>query len=180
MIEISEYLWETLYVLKCVYDHDPEANVLHCYSDVAVDGDYVYDLAHEAIGAFFADTREYVNEEKEVTAVVIYDTIITDYWKLCDAYEERCGIAPQENTYRKEMERALQSALDIPDYSFDAWWSADTKKKNGCKLVLLYSYEFYGYYWLPHALGEAYDAFAYQTERIRKALAQDDQKEAVS
>ena len=117
MIEISEYLWETLYAIKAVYDHDPKAQIFQLYKDTAIDGDDLFEIAENAINQFFVDTREYFNEDNEVATYVFFDPIITQYWKLCDEYEKRLQLDPKENRFRSDMNRALESALYIPDYS---------------------------------------------------------------
>ena len=172
MIEISEYLWETIYTLKGVYDHDPEAPVLKAYRNTAIEGELIYEIAMNSIDQFFSDTREYYNEEADLSVYVLFDPIITEFWRLCDEYEKRLQIKPEENKHRNDMNRALSSALDIPDYSYDARWYFDTKRRSGCRLVLLCYCEFCGYHYIPNALGEAYDAFVYHTQQIREALAE--------
>ena len=102
MIEISEYLWETLYAIKAVYDHDPKAQIFQLYKDTAIDGDDLFEIAENAINQFFADTREYFNEDNEVATYVFFDPIITQYWKLCDEYEKRLQLDPKENRFRSD------------------------------------------------------------------------------
>ena len=175
MIEISEYLWETLYAIKAVYDHDPKAQIFQLYKDTAIDGDDLFEIAENAINQFFDDTREYFNEDNEVATYVFFDPIITQYWKLCDEYEKRLQLDPKENRFRSDMNRALESALYIPDYSYNAAWYSDTKHKNGCRIVILCYLEFNTYHWIPTALSEAYDAFVHYTQQIKAAIAEVDQ-----
>ena len=172
MVEINEYLWDTIFVLKTVYDHDPESPIFREYADVVLDGDLIYEIAEKAIGQFFTDTREYYNEEDEIVTYVIFDPIITQYWTLCDEYEKRLQLDPKENLFRKDMDRALDSALFINDYCYDYTWYSDTKHEYGCKLVLLCCCEFWSYHWIPTALSEAYDAFVYYTKLIKEAIAE--------
>ena len=179
MIEITDYLWETLYVLKSVYDHDPNASVLRSYGDIVLDGDFIYEIAEDAIFQIFADTREYYDDEKEMTVYVFFDPIITDFWRLCDEYELRFHVQPEDNKYREDMNRALVSALDVPDYSFAARWYTDTKRKTGCRLVMLCDCEFYGFHWLPEALSNAYDAFLCYTKQLKEALGDRKQGEVI-
>lgn len=172
MHEINNWLWETIYILKIVYDHNPEASVLRSFKDRDVDGDDVYEIAESAIDQFFTDTRRDYNEEEDLSIYIFFDPLITDFWKLCVEYEERLRLKPEENKYRKEMENALDSALYIPDYSYDAKYYTDTKQEDGCRLVLLCYCEFCGYHWIPEALSEAYDAFVHYTALIREELAE--------
>lgn len=172
MIEVDEYLWETLFAMKCVYDHDPKSPLLQLYKDTVMDGDYVYEIAENAVDQFFADTRTYYNEEKEITTHVLYDPLMTEFWKLCEAYEEHSQLHPDENKFRKEMDRALECALSLPDYSYNAFWCFDTKHRGGCKLVLLYDCYFECYYMLPAAISEAHDVFTHYTKQIKEALSE--------
>ena len=177
MIEINEYLWETIYVLKTVYDHNPESRILRQYADKVIDGDCLYEISENAIYQFFANTREYYNEEDEVVTYVIFDPIITQYWKLCDEYEKRLQLDSKCNRFRTDMDHALGSALYINDYSYDYTWSTDTRRANGCKIILLCACEFWSYHWIPAALSEAYDAFVYYTKLIKEAIAELEKQE---
>ncbi len=180
MHEINDWLWETVYILKTVYDHDPKAAALRLFKDMKIDGDNVYEIAEMAIDQFFADVRRYYNEEKELSAYVVFDPIITGFWKSCDEYEERLRLKPEENKYRKGMENALSSALYIPDYSYDTRCYMDTKHEGGCRLVMLCYCEFCGYHWIPEALSEAYDAFVHYTALIRDDLAKLEQLDIIA
>ena len=175
MIDVSVFLWESIYALKEVYDHNPVASVLSYYKDVVLNGDYIYEIVEDSIGQFFADTRRYYDDENDLSVYVFFDPIITGFWKLCDEYETRLRIKPNENKYREEMERDLDSAMYIPDYSYDFKSYKDTTRKSGCRIVILCYCEFNGYQWIPDALNEAYDTFVYHTNQIKEAIAQLDQ-----
>lgn len=180
MIEVSDWLWETLAVLKDVYDFNPEASVLQSYRDNVLDGEDVFEVSLNSLGEFFEDTRCYYNDKKELDITVIFDPIITAFWKLCDEYEAYKDIDPKENKHREEMDKALDSAFYIPDYSFDAIWYSDTKHKNGCRIVLIMYCEFYTHYMVPGALAEAHAAFEYHTKRLQKELDELKQGEIVA
>ena len=170
MIDINEYVWEGLYVLKDVYDHNPDAAVLRMYRDNVIDGDYTFEISINSLDQFFEDTRDYYDEEKELEVVVIFDPIITAYWKMCDEYEARQKIEPKKNKFRSDMFSALNAAFDLPDYSFGARSYEDTKHKSGCRIVLLMYCEFYSHFMVPGALAEAYDAFVHYTKLLQKEL----------
>ena len=172
MVEINEYLWATIYVLKTVYDHNPESPIFHEYASAVIDGDLIYEISENAIQQFFADTREYYNEEDDVATYVFLDPIITQYWKLCDEYEKKLRLDPKDNRFRQDMDQALDSALYINDYSYAYNWYSDTKHEYGCKIVLLCYCEFWSYHWIPKALSEAYDAFVHYTKLIKEAIAE--------
>jgi len=170
MVEINEYLWECLYEMKAVYDHDPEAPVLQTYHDTALDGDDAFEFGMNAMHQFFADTRCYYDDDKDLEVTVFYDPIITDFWRLCEEYEAITGLSREKDPFRKELICNLESALYIPDYSYDARWYCDTKRRGGCRLVLLVYCDFCGSCYIPAALADAYDAFAYHTERLKKEM----------
>ncbi len=172
MIEIDDYAWESLYILKDLYDHNDKSPVLDMYKDTKIDGDYMYEIALNSMGTIFEDTRNYYDEEKEYDVYVFFDPIITDYWRLCVEYERRTGTPKEESSYRKEMLGAINSALSFPDYSYGTYSYEDTSRRNGCRLVLVLGPEFCCHYMVPGALCEAYDAFDYHTQRLRKALAE--------
>ena len=179
MVEISEYLWECLYVMKHVYDHNPKASIFQLYGKEVIDGEGIYEVSMNALDQFFAETRFYFNEDKEIETFVFFDPLINECWKLCDEYEANNHLQPEDNEFRRGLERSLESALYIPDYSYDGRWYADTKHKSGCRLVMLCYCEFYGHCYLPAALSEAYDAFAYYAEQLKKALGRAGQAEII-
>lgn len=179
MIDVDDYLWETVFMLKVVYDHNPGAPILRNYKTTVMDGDYAYEIAESAIDEFFAHTCRDYNDEEDLSIYIFSDPLITEFWKLCDKYEEKLRLNPKENKYRTEMDRDLDSALYIPDYSYDARWFMDTRNEGGCRLELLCYCEFCGYFWIPEALSEAYDAFVFHTNRIKKAIADLERAEPV-
>ena len=170
MVEISEYLWECLYVMKHVYDHNPKASIFQLYGKEVIDGEGIYEVSMNAMDQFFAETRFYFNEDKEIETLVFFDPLINECWKLCDEYETQKNVPPKENEFRRGLESSLESALYVPDYSYDGRWYADTKRRGGCRLVMLCYCEFCGHYYLPEALSEAYDAFVYYSKQLKEAL----------
>lgn len=179
MIDVDVYLWETIFTLKAVYDHNPDAPVLRLYKSAVMNGDYVDEIAENSIDQFFTDTRVYYNEEKEILTYVFYDPIITNFCKLCDEYEKCLQLKPEENQFKNELKHDIYSALDIPDYSYDVGLYCDTAWKNGCRIVMLCYCEFYSYHMIPAALKEAYDAFAYHTSRLKEAIVSLDQAKPI-
>ena len=47
MVEISDYVWESLYVMKDIYDHNDNSVVLGMFSDIEIDGDCTSDVPTE-------------------------------------------------------------------------------------------------------------------------------------
>lgn len=180
MVEIGNYLWESLYILKEMYDHDEDSPVLKWYRDLTLDGDDMYEIAVNAMGEVFRDTRNYYDEEKEYDVYVFFDPVITEFWTLCETYEARAGLRKEDNPYRHEMLQAIDSALYIPDYSCGTYSYGDTKRKNGCRLVLVLGIEFGSHYMVPGALCEAYEAFEIMIKRVRNALEELDKQKVVA
>lgn len=78
--ELDYYMWETLYVLKELYDHGKGKALLDSYAPCEIDGDYCYEVARAAIGDVFEDTRDYYDEEQEIEINVFFDPIITEFF----------------------------------------------------------------------------------------------------
>lgn len=170
MTEINEFLWGGLYALKQVYDHNPDAPVLAMYRDDAMDGDYVYEICINALDQFFADTRNYCDEEKGLDVHVFFDPLIEKTWILCEKYERQKTIAPKDNALRQELLKGLYNALYVGDYSYDARVYSDTGRRGGCRIVLLLYEEFCGHHLLPGILAEVYTIFEECAGRLADVL----------
>lgn len=171
MIEISSWLWESLYILKNIYDHDPEADILKMYHDNELDGDDMYEIAMNSMDQVFSDTRNYYNYDDEIDVTVFSDPVMTECWNACAEYETKAGIEPGKNEYRQELIRDLQSALSIPDYSYCGIYYSDLDRGYP-RIVMLMYLEFAQHYMVPEALCNAYSSFEYHTKRIKKAIAE--------
>ena len=171
MIEISSWLWESLYILKNIYDHDPDADILKMYSDNELDGDDMYEIAINSMDQVFSDTRSYYNEEREIDITVFSDPVMTECWQACAEYETKAGIEPKQNEYRQELIRDLQSDLHIPDYSYSGIYYSDLDRGYP-RIVMLIGIDFGLHYEIPEALCNAYSSFEYHTKRIKKAIAE--------
>ena len=171
MIDTCDWLWECLYILKNMHDHDPDSPVLKWYRDSSLDGEDVYDIALNSIGEVFADTHNYWNEYDDIDVYVCFDPVINECWSTCAEYEKRTGIAPDKNKYRQELMRELGNALYISDYSYADIVYSDLDR--GCpRIVLLMTVDFGLHYMVPEALCDAYSAFQYYTKLLKKALAE--------
>lgn len=167
---MSDYLWETLYILKGLYDHEKGGDFLKYYAGLEIDGDYFYEMAMEAIGYVFEDTRLYYDEEKEIEVNVFFDPIITEFFRLCGQYEAENGIEPENNRFRQSLHRAIDIGFRFSSYSYNYHVYTDTSKKNGCRIVLLFDCEFINHYEAVVGLLEVYDAFVEQILRLKEEL----------
>ena len=167
---LTDYLWEALYVLKELYNHGKGETLFESYRGKAIDSDDFYELAMEAIGHVFADTRTYYNEEKEIETNVFYDPVITDFYRLCEQFETEHGLSSKDNPYRQSMDRAISSAMSFNSYSYNYEIHETTKKERGCHLVLMFDCEFCVHYEAVGGLLNVYDAYEYETKRLKRAL----------
>ena len=160
MDELNDYVWEAIYILKELYDHGKGQELIEIYQDEKLSEDDFYQMAMEAIGYVFADSRFYYNEDKEIDVNVFFDPVITEFFQLCKQYEEAKGIAEEGNRFRQELYKSLQSDLCFNDYSYDYH----------CRIVLLLYPEFGTHYEAVGGLLDAYDTFAYQAKRLKEEM----------
>jgi len=179
MVEIDNYFWDCLRVLKEVFDHDEQSPVLASFKDREINGAEIYEVTVNAVEAIFQDTRCYYNDEKELESYVFFDPLITDFWKLCEEYEKRTGTSQEKSSFRDEMFRAINSALYFDEYSYGIYSYEDTERKNGCRLVLVIGSEFFSLDQVPGALCEVYEAFEKHLEQLKEALAELDQRNLI-
>ena len=170
MEELNDYLWETLYVLKSLYDHGKGKELFDSYASQNIDGDDCYEMALEAIGQIFEDTRCYYNEELELETNVFFDPMITEFFRLCEQYETEDGIPPKNNQFRQDLYHAIDTGFYFSSYSYNYHVYSDTSKKNGCRIVLLFGCEFCNHYEAVDGLLDVYDAFEYQLQRLKEEL----------
>lgn len=170
MVELSTWFWESLYTVKQMYDHDCADDILKCFGDVEVDGDMVNEIACTGIEQVFADTRDYYNQEEEIETLIFFDSIITKFYQVCAEYEQKKGISAEQNPFRADMERAINSGFSFNDYSYGHAIYTDPKDHSGCKLVLFLYPEFCSHYAVPSDLLDIRDAFINGTERLRREL----------
>lgn len=170
MEELSDYLWEALYVLKSLYDHGKGKNLFDSYAAQNIDGDDWYEMAMEAVGQIFEDTRCYYNEEKEIEVNVFFDPMITEFFRLCAQYEATNGILPEGNQFRQDLYRSIRTGFAFNSYSYDFRVYDDPSKKNGCRIVLLFYCEFCNHYEAVDGLLDVYDSFEYYLQRLKAEM----------
>ncbi len=169
-MEFDTYLWQGLYILKKMYDHNCGEQLLAEYSGQPMDSDDFYSISMEAIGYIFEDVRQYYNSALERETFVFFDPVISEFYKLCEKYEQQTKTPKDYNPYRRDMHRALASDLQFDSYDYDWLEYSDTNRKSGCRLVLLIGIEFGSYYQLPEGLLEARASYRYHRDRLKKEL----------
>ena len=170
MREFDTYLWQGLYILKKMYDHNCGEQLLAEYNGQPIDSDDFYSISMEAIGYIFEDVRQYYNPNKEVETFVFFDPVITEFYKLCEQYEQQTKTPKEHNSFRRDMNRALTSDLQFDSYDYGWLEYNDTTRKNGYRLVLLLGIEFVCQYELPEGLLEAKASYRYHRDRLKKEL----------
>ncbi len=170
MVELDCWLWESLYTVKQMYDHGCADQILTVYGNDEIDSDMVFEIACDGIGQIFEDTRNYCNDSAEIETYVFFDSMITDFYRLCEEYERKTKCSVRENSYRAEMKQAICNGFAFQDYSYDFEIHTDPQGHSGCKLVLLLSPEFCCHYQVPNGLLDIRDAFTSGTERLRREL----------
>ena len=170
MEDMCEYLWETLYVLKALFDHGKAGSMIRMYENREIDGDDLYEMAMEGIGCVFADTRCYYNEEEELDVFVFFDPIITEFFRLCEVFEAKNGIPPENDSFRQEVYRTINYSFSFNSYSYSYHLYTEPARKNGCRIVLLLYCEFCAHYEAVEGLLDIYDTIVEQTVRLKEVL----------
>lgn len=170
MVELNTWLWESLYTVKQMYDHDCADGILERFGDDEIDGDMVNEIAFDGIDEVFVDTRHYYNCIEEIETLIFFDPIITSFYQMCVEYERKKEIPVGENPYRADMGRAINSCFSFSDYSYSYGIYDDPKGHRGCKLVLFLYPEFCSHYAVPSGLLDIRDAFVSGAERLRQEL----------
>ena len=168
MEELDEYLWETLYIVKSLYDHEKSRELLDAIKSDPLDSDDFYRLATETMGYVFADTREYYNEDQELEIWVFFDPMFQEFYSLCDRYERECSLPPEKNQYRLDMQHTLQYSLTFGNYDYGYRIYDDPNKK--CRIVLLLGCEFMCHYEVVPGLLDIAEAYQIQIGRLKEAL----------
>ncbi len=172
MIDMSCWLWETLYIVKQFHDHGKEKILLDEYGKYELCGDYMYEMSIEGICSVFSDTRNYYQENSDSEVYVFFDPSLDAFYRTCRAYERNKGISAEQNPYRKALERAINSALSFNDYSYDAYAYNDLDHKGRCRIVLALFCEFYCHHEVPAGLLAIMDALQEHTSRMERELAE--------
>ncbi len=170
MADLSEYMWEGLYVLKQLYDYGFGENLLHEYSSIELDGDYIGDIAMRAVFEVFEDTRDYYNNEIEVETYVFFDRTINEFFETCRTYEKHNQLLPEENKHRKAMEKEANYALSFNSYSYDYCIYSGDDPHEPCRVVLCLHCEFCAIHEIPGGLVELRSALITHTEEMKRDM----------
>ena len=167
MVEITEWLWETIYTLKKLYDHGKGDGLLLEYSENQLDDEDMCDISMRAIFEVFEETRDYWDRQTDEDIYVFFDPVFDEFYRLCAAYEEKTGIARDQNPHRIEIERAIRVGLRFNDYSYNYYVFDGSQRDGSCKIVLKTSPDFCTYYEVAGGLLEVYDAYVSHIKRLK-------------
>lgn len=169
-MEIDTCIWEALYVIKALYDHGKHEDMLKWFGGRELNSDDYYEIASDAITCVFADTKVYYNEDKEIEVFVFFDPVITEFYRLLERYERERGIREEDDLFRREMNRSLESGLCYNSFDYGHRLYDHPEKPHGCRLVLLLGCEFYVHYEVAPGLLDIYEAYCQQVQRLKEEL----------
>lgn len=170
MVEISDWLWQGLYVLKKLYDHGRADAILEEFEELKLNGDYIGDIAMQSIYEVFAETRDYWDSYCDVDIYVFFDPVFNEFHRLCCEYEKKKGVSHDKNPHREEIRRAIQSGLQFYDYSYDFLYYDGSQRDGQSKLILKLYPDFGMIYEVAGGLLEVYDAFESHVKRLKEEL----------
>ncbi|MBQ9648390.1 MAG: hypothetical protein IJV43_08535 [Oscillospiraceae bacterium] len=180
MVEINEWLLETLYALKKLYDHGKADELLAEYEDEKLSGEDIGDISMRGVCEVFENTRSYWDEWSGEDIYVFFDPIFNEFYGLCDAYEERIGVSRDRNPHRKEIERAIEVGLHFNDYSYGYHVYDGSQRDGSCKIILKLYPEFCSMYEVAGGLLEVYDAYASHIKRLKKELGMEEETKIIA
>lgn len=176
-----EYAMQMLYVAKYFYDHDRLDDLLEaCGGMDTLDPENVWSFTEAAIGAVFRESSFEAHGPKWVTpheyesaryVHILRDPLLTRYDALCREYERKKGIVPIENPYVRNLESAVNRAMQLDSYCYDYRW-CDGAAKGGCRLVLILDDEFAVFWQVTSALFKILDFCEEQLPRLEAELAE--------
>lgn len=175
MVEINEWLLETLYALKKLYDHGKADELLAEYEDEKLSGEDIGDISMRGVCEVFENTRSYWDEWSGEDVYVFFDPIFDEFNRLCSAYEEKAGIARDQNPHRIEIKRAIRTGLNFNDYSYEYHVYDGSQRDGSCKIILKLYPEFCALYEVAGGLLEVYDAYASHIRRLKKELGMEEE-----
>ena len=173
MTELYQEFFAMLRFTKSLYDCGMGEQLKAWFGSCCLDGDNYWELAYEAIGWVFQDTRHYYNERDEIETWLFTDPVMDQFCKLCQEYEGREGISEKENPYRRDMEQIIHENFCFNSYSYGYNWRLGQEER-GQKCILLFTgCEFYSHDEVPMGLLEVKAGFEAVTACLKKELSKE-------
>ena len=179
-LDEMEYPCEMLYVAKQFYDEGRLDDLLEALGgNLLLYPDNCGILFEIAIDVVFEKTRIYQNEPKRSSAqddfrqgtyvYVFWDELFYRYHRLCQQYEERKEITPQENPFVSEEDAAIQRGMQFNSWDYDFTWTTGPNPKQN-KLILFMGEEFAPMYDVAGNLLGLRQFYREGVERLEKEL----------
>lgn len=168
MIDIEPCFFDNLRIAKRLWDENLADRFLDTCGDWSVDTEEYYEIAWDGIYSVFEQTRNYYNEHRELDVMVCFDPLIDKFFQLCETYEKRMGLAPEENALRLTGLKAIYESFGFWDYTCD--WCFCGEGHGRRRLVVLWTCEFCGLHILPVALASAKGELEVQIKNLEAAL----------
>lgn len=172
-MELYDEFFALLRLSKSLYDCGMAEQLKKWCGTCELDGDFYWELAHEATGWVFQDTRLYYNENDEMETWLFTDPIIDRFCKLCQEYESRKGISEKENPYRNDMERILHDGFTFSGYSYGYDWRLSQEDRGRKCLLIFTGCEFYCNDEVPAGLLEIRDGFETMIAHLEDELSKE-------
>lgn len=173
MVELYDEFFAMLRFTKNLFDCGMAERVKDWFGSYQLDGDNYWELAYEAIGWIFQDTRHYFNDNEEIETWLFTDPVIDRFCKLCQEYENRRGISEEDDPYRKEIEQIIRDSLSFTGYSYGYDWRLSPNDRGRKCLLLFTGCEFYSHDEVPEGLLEIKDGFAFMAVRLEMELSKE-------
>lgn len=170
MIEISDWLWECLYAIKQLYDHGKADELLDEWKDNRLDSDDIGEISMRGLYCAFEETVDDWQSWDGTDIYVYFDPVLDEFYRLCLEYEQTYGLTKESNPFRQTIGRAISSALNFDDYSYEYIVYDGSQRDGRCKIVLKLFPDFCHLYEVTGGLLELYDAYCSQTKRIKQEL----------
>lgn len=167
-MDVDEYIWETLYIMKALFDHEKGQDLLESYAHLEIDPDYIGDIVWQSMGYIFSDTRQYYNEDSAQESWVFFDPIINEFYSLCQRYEQEKTVEPKDNLFRRDLRRSLECCFSFRDYNYD-YYVYDSPNDT-YRIVLVLGCEFLGHYEAVSGLLDLNEAYHLQVIRLKEEL----------
>lgn len=160
--------FEFLAIAKELYDCGLMEKLPEYWRSMDICEDY-YSLAWEGISRVFEDFNEYYAQETGTETMVFFDSLITEFYRLCRLYEAQKNILHENNSFWKRGEREIYECFYLNAYDYDVRLYDGSRGKP--RMVILTGEEFCGHGELPGVLAEVRNTFASYCNQLKKALA---------
>ena len=159
MVELPYMFFEMLDLAKCLHDSELAEKFHKRFDKLELCEESFYELAYEATGWIFEDSRDYYNNEEEFETWVFYDPLIDRFCQLCQVYEQQNDLSEEQNPYRRQIISAINSAFCFNHYSYNFDWRLSASDRGRKRLLFYIGPEFYELCELPPALLEIREQF---------------------